>query len=57
MLTKWRKSTGFGSDPTNPPTLYKAKVLEDVKEAADELNMVLSGNLKARDEEDLLNEL
>lgn len=29
-------------------TPYKAKVLEDVKEAVDELNLVLSGKLKAR---------
>lgn len=40
-----------------PLTPYKAKVLEDVKEAINELNMVLSGKLKARNADDLLNEL
>jgi len=42
---------------TKPLTPYKAKVLEDVKEAVDELNMVLSGKLEARNADDLLNEL
>jgi len=42
---------------TKPLTPYKAKVLEDVKEAVDELNMVLSGKLLARNADDLLNEL
>jgi hypothetical protein len=40
-----------------PLTPYKAKVLEDVKEAVEELNMVLSGKLEARNADDLLNEL
>lgn len=38
-------------------TPAKAKVLEDLKEAVDELNLVLSGKLEARDADDLLNEL
>ncbi|TZF82742.1 hypothetical protein FW774_14705 [Pedobacter sp. BS3] len=42
---------------TKPLTPYKAKVLEDVKEAVDELNMVLAGKLEARDADELLNEL
>lgn len=42
---------------TTPLTPYKVKVLEDVKEAIDELNLVLSGDLKAKDAHDLLNEL
>ena len=42
---------------TKPLTPYKAKVLEDVKEAVDDLNMVLSGKLEARNADDLLNEL
>jgi len=42
---------------TKPLTPYKEKVLEDVKEAVDELNMVLSGKLEARNADDLLNEL
>ncbi|GAB2977164.1 hypothetical protein GCM10027049_10220 [Mucilaginibacter puniceus] len=42
---------------TKPLTPYKAKVLEDVKEAVDEMKLVLSGKLEARDADDLLNEL
>ena len=42
---------------TKPLTPYKAKVLEDVKDAVDELNLVLSGKLQARDADELLNEL
>lgn len=42
---------------TKPLTPYKAKVLEGVKEAVDELNLVLSGELEARNADDLLNEL
>ena len=42
---------------TKPLTPYKAKVLEDVKEAVDELNLALSGKLQARDADELLNEL
>lgn len=42
---------------TKPLTPYKAKVLEGIKEAVDELNLVLSGKLEARDADDLLNEL
>jgi hypothetical protein len=40
-----------------PLTPYKAKVLEDVKEAVDEMNQVLSGKIEARDADELLNEL
>jgi len=42
---------------TKPLTPYKAKVLEDVKEAVDEMNQVLAGKIEARDADDLLNEL
>ena len=42
---------------TKPLTPYKAKVLEDVKQAVDELNLVLSGKIEARDADELLNEL
>ena len=42
---------------TTPLTPYKAKVLEDIKEAVDELNLVLSGKLEARDADELLNDL
>lgn len=42
---------------TKPLTPYKAKVLEDIKESVDQLNLVLSGKLEARDADELLNEL
>lgn len=42
---------------TQPLSPYKAKILEDVKVAVDELNLVLSGKLEARNADDLLNEL
>ena len=42
---------------TKPLNPYKAKFLGDVKEAADELNLVLSGKLDARNAHELLNEL
>lgn len=42
---------------TKPLTNYKAKVLEDLKDAVDEFNMVISGKLDARNADDLLNEL
>ena len=38
-------------------TPYKAKVLEDIKEAVEEFNLVLSGKIEARDADELLNEL
>ncbi len=34
-------------------TPYKAKVLRDVKEAVEELNLIRAGKLKARDAEEL----
>jgi len=42
---------------TTPLTPYKAKVLEDMKEAIDEMNQVLSGKMEARDADELLNDL
>jgi hypothetical protein len=42
---------------TKPLMPYKAKVLEDVREAVDEMNQVLSGKIKARDADELLNGL
>ncbi|EHQ27940.1 hypothetical protein [Mucilaginibacter paludis] len=42
---------------TKPLTPYKAKVLEDIKESVEELNLVLAGKLEARDADELLNEL
>lgn len=40
-----------------PLTPYKAKIMEDIKEAVDEMNLVSEGKLKARDADELLNEL
>ena len=42
---------------TKPLTPYNANVLDGVKEAIDQLNMVLSSKLEARNADDLLNEL
>ena len=42
---------------TKPLTPYKAKVLEDVKDAVDELKLVLAGKIEAGDADNLLNEL
>lgn len=42
---------------TRPLTPYKAKVLEDIKEAVDEFNGVLAGKIAARDADELLDEL
>lgn len=38
-------------------TPYKAKVLEDLKEAVEEMKLIKAGKLKARNAEDLFNEL
>lgn len=40
-----------------PLTPYQSKVLEDIKEAVDEMNLVLAGKLEAKDANELLNEL
>ena len=42
---------------TKPLTPYRAKVMEDLKESIDEMNLVLDGKLEARDADELLNEL
>jgi hypothetical protein len=42
---------------TKPLTPYRAKVMEDLKESIDEMNLVLAGKLDARDADELLNEL
>ena len=36
---------------------YKAKVLEDLKEAVEEMKLIKAGKLKARNAEELFNEL
>ena len=38
-------------------TPYKAKVLEDVKDAVEEMKLIKAGKLKARNAEDLFHEL
>jgi hypothetical protein len=47
----------FSFVKTKPLTPYKANVLEGIKEAIEEMKLVKSGKLKARDAEDLFNEL
>ena len=42
---------------TKPLTPYRAKVLEDVAEAVHEMKLIKSGKLKARNAQDLFNEL
>jgi hypothetical protein len=39
-----------------PITPYKAKVLEGVKDAVEEMKMIKAGKLKARNAEELINE-
>ncbi len=48
---------GLSYVKTETLTPYKAKVLKDLKEAVDELNLVRAGKLKARDAEDIFNDL
>ena len=38
-------------------TPYKAQVLEDIKEAVEQMNLIKTGKLKARNAEDLFDEL
>lgn len=38
-------------------TPYKADILEGIKEAVEEMNLIKVGKLKARNAEDLINEL
>lgn len=47
----------FSFVKTNALTPYKAKVLEDVKEAVEEMKLIKAGKLKARKAEDLFDEL
>lgn len=48
---------GLSYVKTETLTPYKAKVLKDVKEAVEEMNLVLAGKLKTRNAEDLFDEL
>lgn len=47
----------FAFVKVKPLTPYKAEVLESIKEAVEEMKLIKSGKLKARDAEDLFNEL
>ena len=47
----------FSFVKASPLTPYKAKVLEDVKEAVLEMQLIKEGKLKGRNAEDLFNEL
>jgi len=47
----------FSFVKANPLSPYKAKVLEDVKEAVEEMKLIKSGKLTGRNAEDLFNEL
>jgi len=38
-------------------TPYKAKVLEDIRDAVEEMNLIKAGKLEARDAEELFREL
>ncbi len=49
------KSLPFVKAKTLTP--HKAKILEDVKEAVEEMKQIKKGKLKARNAEDLFNEL
>lgn len=47
----------FSFVKTKTLTPHKAKVLEDVKEAVEEMKLIKAGKLKARNSEDLFHEL
>ncbi len=47
----------FSFVKARPLSPYKAKVIEDVEEAVEEMKLVKAGKLKARNAEDLFNEL
>ena len=48
---------GLSFVKTKQLTPYKAKVLEDIKEAVKEMTLIKEGKLKGRNAEDLINEL
>jgi len=47
----------FSFVKAKPLTSYKARVLEDVQEAVEEMKLIKAGKLQARNAEDLFNEL
>ena len=48
---------GLSFVKTKQLTPYKAKVLEDVREAVEEMILIKAGKMKGRNAEDLFNEL
>ena len=48
---------GLSYVKAKPLSPYKAKILEDVREAVEEMALIKSGKLKGRSAEDLMNEL
>jgi hypothetical protein len=48
---------GLSYVKAKPLTPYRAKVLQDVREAVEEMNLIRSGQLQARNAEDLFDEL
>ena len=47
----------FAFVKSKPLTPYKAEILEGIKEAVEEMKLIKAGKLKARNTEDLFNEL
>jgi hypothetical protein len=47
----------FSFVKAKPLTPYKEKVLEDVKEAVEEMQLIKAGKIKGRNAEDLFDEL
>lgn len=47
----------FSFVKAKPLSTYKAEVLENLKDAVEELNLISEGKLKGRNAEELLNEL
>ncbi len=47
----------FSFVKAKPLTPYKAKILEDVAQAVEEMNLIKKGKLKGRNAEDLFDEL
>ena len=48
---------GLNYVKAKPLSPYKAKILEDLREAVEEMALIKSGKLKGRSAEDLMNEL
>ena len=48
---------GFSFIKAKPLTPYKAQVLESIKDAVEEMNLIKKGKIKGRPAKDLFNEL